>query len=272
MSTSTRRSHDDAESSTQHLETENRSGSRFYGGVILAGGRGTRLSLLTRDLIPKPLYRVFGRELIRYSIDNMDPSIVDTLVFALGHQAEQIKDWVQSTDLPARFKVKFADQPRDGVIEALQASITMIDGNRVIFCNSDEIRLNLNLAAALRFHQTSGSIATAVVAFADRLYNQAVLEIEEKTGLVLRLNSKDPRYLSKPEEMATVHTGFVILDKSAAEYFDSDLDKDWKGITVPLIEARRLHAYIDPKIVFFNANDPEEVSLAEAALKKKIRH
>ena len=60
--------------------------------VILAGGQGTRLGPLTRQ-IPKPMLPVAGRPFLDYLIWNLSRHGVDEIVLSCGYLGEQIVDY-----------------------------------------------------------------------------------------------------------------------------------------------------------------------------------
>jgi NDP-sugar pyrophosphorylase family protein len=61
--------------------------------VILAGGLGTRLGALTRNL-PKALIEVAGRPFIDWQLEHLKAGGATDIVLCIGHRAEQIADHV----------------------------------------------------------------------------------------------------------------------------------------------------------------------------------
>jgi len=245
-------------------ETDNR-----YGAILLCGGKGTRLRELTRDEIPKSLVLIEGKELIRYSLESMDPKIVKKLVFAVDYKSEQIIDWVNALNLP--IKVEFSYQSKPGVLYAVKEAAAHIEGQKLIFCNTDELRINLHLDDAVRYHEASDYAATVVAAYTNALHKHGVLVIDDK-NTVLKLRLRDPIYSSKPEEIGLVNTGIIIMNKSAIDYFNPEYDKDWNGITEPLIEASKLRAYIAAEMKFYHGNTLEQVLEANEYIRKLGRN
>lgn len=60
--------------------------------VIMAGGKGTRLTSITKDKIPKPMVDVLGRPLLEWQIDVLKRYNVDDVCFIVGHLGEKIKE------------------------------------------------------------------------------------------------------------------------------------------------------------------------------------
>jgi NDP-sugar pyrophosphorylase family protein len=59
--------------------------------VILAAGKGTRMSTLTTDT-PKPLLKYQGKNLLEHKLDAL-PSSVSEIIFVIGYLGDQIKDY-----------------------------------------------------------------------------------------------------------------------------------------------------------------------------------
>jgi NDP-sugar pyrophosphorylase family protein len=61
--------------------------------AVIAGGLGTRLGALTKD-IPKPLVPVAGRPFLDHQLRLLQAGGVDQVVLCIGHLGEQIRDFV----------------------------------------------------------------------------------------------------------------------------------------------------------------------------------
>ncbi len=61
--------------------------------VIIAGGQGTRLGALTKE-IPKPLVPVAGRPFLDHQLELMASQGIDQVVLCIGHFGDQIREFV----------------------------------------------------------------------------------------------------------------------------------------------------------------------------------
>ena len=61
--------------------------------VIIAGGQGTRLGALTKE-IPKPLVPVAGRPFMDHQLTLLASQGVDRVVLCIGHYGDQIREFV----------------------------------------------------------------------------------------------------------------------------------------------------------------------------------
>ena len=238
---------------------------REYGGVLPCGGKGLRLTTLAKDT-PKSLFQVGGKELIRHTVDVLDPEVIKRLVFAVDHKKEKIEAWVRSMKLP--HVIHFSEQTGPGVLGAIVAGAKHVDEDCMVACNTDEIRLGLNLAEILNFHESHSTLATMVVAYANKLSRHRVVNIRESDNIVIRTRLKSEEYINRPDEFGLVNTGFLIIEKEAMKHFDSGHSKDWAGIIDPLCEAGQLSAYVDGRIHYFNVGTPEEYEEARNYLEQ----
>lgn len=227
-----------------------------YSAALLCGGKGSRIDPITQDRIPKSLLRVGDTELIAFSLRQLPTQYIRTLVFAVDYQSDQIEQWVAGLDLLP--DVQFSAQETPGIFPAIKAASNRSSEEEVVVVNTDEIRLGLKFPKIVKYHQSSGRLATIVGSFNNNLSRHGVLTFREKDGLVQGLDLKPRRYEARPEEIGLVYAGLMIMDKRALELGDPSHDKDWMGLINPLIDANQLGVFIDKDIYYFNVGTPEE--------------
>ena len=76
-------------------------GSEHLLGIIMAGGRGTRLMPLTKNR-PKPMVPVLGRPVIDYVKDAMVAAGLSEIIVTTGYQGEQLVSHVGSWNTKSR--------------------------------------------------------------------------------------------------------------------------------------------------------------------------
>lgn len=239
---------------------------RDYGGILPCGGRGKRFIELSGDVVPKSLFKVGGKELIKYSIEALSPEIVTRLVFAVDYKADEIKKWVHEAQLP--HVVHFSEQTEPGVLGSIVAGADYIQEESMVACNTDEVRLGLSLINVIRFHEARRTLATMVATYTNHLYRHRVVEARENDHIVVETRLKPQEYKNHPERIGLVNTGFLIIEKQALRYFDPGYSRDWGGIIDPLCDAGQLSVYIDPEIHYFNIGTLEEYQEAEEYLEQ----
>ena len=62
-------------------------------GVIVAGGRGTRLTEITKDEIPKPMAKMLGKPVLERAIENLKKYGVNEIYITVGHLHQVIQNY-----------------------------------------------------------------------------------------------------------------------------------------------------------------------------------
>ncbi|MER5635915.1 NTP transferase domain-containing protein [Kitasatospora sp. NPDC002227] len=241
-----------------------RAGGATYDCVIMCGGLGTRLRPLTHDVVPKPLVRVGGRELISYAFDLLSPGFVRQVILAVDHHADQFRAWRESAALPYETRLSYQDRP--GYLNAVECAMRASGSETVLFCHADEIKPGLRLDRALAHHAASGLPATVVTTYADRLYRHWAVSVDETSRRVTDIAVCPDAYRRTPEERGLVLAGALILDRAALPRFDPELSIDYLGIVRPLIDAGELGLFVSPTDALFNISTQEEYEDAVAYL------
>ncbi|MGH2613588.1 MAG: nucleotidyltransferase family protein, partial [Rhabdochlamydiaceae bacterium] len=227
--------------------------------ICLCGGKGERLRGLTHDFVPKSLFSVNGLPLLSYTLDVIPPALVARLVIAVGHHADQIKSWASKADLP--YETIFSESPQ-GIFPAIQAAMKFCKSQTIIICNSDEIRLGLNVDEVLGFHLSNHNMATMPVTLSDHLSRHRLLRIDKERTIIESFHKPqiDDSY------RGMINIGFVVIQKNAQQYFDNNGDSNWDNVINPLIRNRQLKA-IPVDVHYFNVGTTSEFNEASAWLK-----
>lgn len=229
--------------------------------ILLCGGKGTRFWPVTHDKIHKSLYRLNDVELMRFSLDTIDFSLVNSLIFAVGHHAEGVTQWINEQNFPC--KVLFSTQTEPGVYGAVSAALDMVETEDFILCNTDEVREHLNMSDLLDFHEKStGHLATMMTGNADHLFYHRIIN-KNNDHTVLSSELRNPEYEFRPEIVREVNVGFTVFNKKAISYFDNSYGIDWSAMVDPLIEKGLMKAFMNPKIAYFNVGTVNELEDAK---------
>lgn len=103
--------------------------------VVMAGGLGSRLKPMT-DIIPKPLLKIGGKEIIDYSIDRLINFGVKNFHFCLRYMSNQIQEHVDKTFREnININYVFEDEPL-GTIGAI-TKIKDFKNDYILLTNSD---------------------------------------------------------------------------------------------------------------------------------------
>ncbi|HSF39688.1 MAG TPA: HAD-IIIA family hydrolase [Thermoanaerobaculia bacterium] len=141
--------------------------------VIVAGGLGTRMGELSRTL-PKPLLPFGGRPLLAHLIEQVARAGLSEVTLLTGHLSEEIERSLPGL-APPGVSLRVAVEPRpSGSGGCLRYAGPENSTLLVLF---GDVLLDMDLAALVRFHQSSGGIATAVVHPNDHPHDSDLAEL-----------------------------------------------------------------------------------------------
>lgn len=152
--------------------------------VILAGGKGTRLGTMTRD-IPKPLIPIEGMPILEHQINCLKQQGIEEFWLLTGHLGQQIEDYFgdgSNWDIQINYYCEESPQGTAGALMALKPHLS-----EPFFLTSGDIMFNFDLERLTKFHlQCSDSIATIIVHPNDHPADSDLVEIDER-GKVIEL-------------------------------------------------------------------------------------
>jgi glucose-1-phosphate cytidylyltransferase len=205
--------------------------------VILAGGRGTRISEET-DLKPKPMIEVGAKPLLWHVMKIYSAQGIDEFVVCLGYRGYVIKEYF------ANYYLHMGDVTfdlRDNTMEVHQSGaepwrVTLIDtgdatqtGGRLkrvlpyvgdedfCFTYGDGVA-DLDIRALIDFHRRHGKQATVTA-----------VTPPGRFGALAREGGAVRAFVEKPAgDGGTINGGFFVLSPRVADYIDGD-DMPWEA-------------------------------------------
>jgi D-glycero-alpha-D-manno-heptose 1-phosphate guanylyltransferase len=181
--------------------------------IILAGGAGTRLKSIVKD-VPKPMADINGRPFLSYLLNYLSSQGITKVLLSVGYRHEIIKDYfgARYKDIDIIYVVE--DKPL-GTGGALRKALSCIEGRDVIVLNGDTF-FNINLKKMADFHCSENSMLTIAV---------KPMHDFNRYGTVI---IKDNRAIGF-EEKSFKHSGYInggiyVVKKAISEFFDYDKD------------------------------------------------
>lgn len=124
--------------------------------VVLAGGKGTRLSPYTR-IIPKPMMPIGDKAILEVMLHQMRRAGIHDVVLTVGHLAGLMRAFFQDgSHLGLNISYSFEDHPL-----GTAGPLGLIDGldDTFMVCNGD-VLTTLNLRDLMDFHRQKQGVAT----------------------------------------------------------------------------------------------------------------
>ncbi len=217
--------------------------------VILAGGKGSRLGKLTKN-IPKPLIKIGNKPLIEHQINLLKQNGIKNIWILSGYFGDKIKDFAGDGN---KWGVKInhvIEQKPLGTAGALKQLGGLIKKDFLVF--SGDVMLDMDLKSFIKFHKSKGQkIATIVVHPNDHPFDSDLVDVDENRRVISFLIRKTK---TQPENIFfrnLANAGVFILSQKIFIYINknefSDLEKDILLKILPRKE--KIYAYNTPEYI-----------------------
>jgi glucose-1-phosphate cytidylyltransferase len=172
--------------------------------LILCGGRGTRLN----GERPKPLIEIGGRPIVWHVVSIYAAQGFREFLLLTGYKGDAIARCVAETDWPASVECvdTGVDTPTGGRVHAVRERL----GETFCLTYADGVA-DIDLAALLDQHRTSGALATMTVVRPELPFGVAVVTGDRVAG-----------FREKPVSDHWVNGGFLVLEPGALDYLSPD--------------------------------------------------
>jgi NDP-sugar pyrophosphorylase family protein len=180
-------------------------------GLILAGGKGTRLRPLTINT-PKPIVPVANSPFLLYQVDLMRSAGIEDIILSLSYQPRKIEDLLKDgTDYGVRIRYAVESSPL-GTGGAFKNAEEHIDSTTVVF--NGDVMTSIDLPAVIARHRERNAVATIVLTPVDNPSAYGLVETDPE-GWVQRFVEKP-----SPNEITcnTINAGIYLLEPSVLRY------------------------------------------------------
>src|SRR5499433_4437515 len=129
-------------------------------GLILAGGKGTRLRPLTIHT-PKPIVPVANSPFLLFQIDLMRSAGISEIILSLSYQPRKIEDLLKDgSDYGVWIRYAVEGTPL-GTGGAFKNAEEHLDSTAVVF--NGDVLTDIDLATVVERHRQQGAVATIVL-------------------------------------------------------------------------------------------------------------
>ncbi len=198
--------------------------------VILAGGKGTRLSEYTKK-IPKPMVKIKGKPIIIYIMKHYAKFGYKNFIIATGYKHKYIKDYFKKNNFGWNIEIinTGINSMTGGRIKRLKKKLN----NKKFFLTYGDGISNINLKKLIKFHNKSKSYATLTAVRpparfgAIKIMGKKVKVFREKSNL----------------DVGWINGGFFIFEPQIFKYLKSDQTVLEKNPLTNLGSKNKLSAY-----------------------------
>ena len=179
--------------------------------VIMAGGLGTRLGELTKD-IPKPMLPVNNQPILKHIIDQFVAHGFTKFMLSVNYKAQVIKDYFKDGS-EFGIQITYLEETKKlGTGGAL--SCINIDLKEPFFVTNGDVLASLDYETLLNYHYSTNSLATMCIRKSSYQVPYGVIDIDESNN-ILGLNEK-------PIYQFFINTGVYVLDPKVLSYVPRD--------------------------------------------------
>lgn len=187
--------------------------------LILCGGRGERLMPLT-EKTPASLLRIAGKEVILYTMEQVEKTEVKSVILSSGYGENQLKRFFE-TGFWHNIRIDFSKTDRNSTASAIKSAVKNFNDEDIMIIESNCI-FDFDLKSAYEFHKSRGALCTAVVN--NKSYNNSVkICINENDRIIGYGNNTSEETCGENGYL----TGVYIINKSIFETFDFSDNKDF---------------------------------------------
>lgn len=226
---------------------------------ILAGGKGTRLLPLTKE-IPKPMIPFQDKPLLEHVIGLFKKYSINDIILSLGYKAEKIKNYFgDGKNFGVNISYVEESEPL-GTAGPLRLAKNLLTGTFVM-CNADELK-NIDLNDMLAFHKNNNAAGTIALTTVNNPSDYGVARMNGSKIQEFVEKPKDPAignlinsglYVLEPEVISLIGEGMVSIERTvfpklasegkllgykfSGQWFDTGTPeryekaiKEWKGL------------------------------------------
>ncbi len=212
--------------------------------VIVAGGKGTRISQIYPD-IPKPMIPIAGVPVLEREIICLKNQGITDFIITVQYKADVIMDYFDNGEkynVNIQYYVETEPLGNAGALYFLRDRL----GKDFLLVNADSL-FDIDIQRFVRFHRQDKALATIIVHPNDHPFDSGIIQCD-CTGKVTKWFPKEAERELYYHNL--VNAGIHILSSALLyrqlEKGRVDLDRD---ILMPLVNEKKLYAYRTPEYI-----------------------
>lgn len=155
--------------------------------IILAGGKGTRLKEIIKD-VPKPMAPIANRPFLEYLILHLGKWNIKNIVLSVGYKKEIIKSYF-NTGEKLGVEILYTEEEKPlGTGGAIKKAASLVDEENFIVMNGDSF-FDINFDQLITFHKSRLSTVSLGLVYVSDTSRYGRVEISKK-GVVTRFAEK----------------------------------------------------------------------------------
>lgn len=182
--------------------------------LLMAGGKGTRLTAITGDIIPKPMASIAGKPVIERAVIALRDNGVTDITVSVGHLADVIKNYLgdgKKFGVNIDYITEETPLGSGGALYYLKGRVQ----KDFVVCSGDTV-FDIDIKRMLAFHKKRKAAVTLFTHPNSHPYDSDLV-VTNRFGRVIGIDHKGGirDYFYKNN----VNAGFFIVNPAALDYF-----------------------------------------------------
>jgi len=231
--------------------------------VIMAGGKGTRVSSMASD-IPKPMIPICGKPILEHQIECLKKNKLREIILVIGHLGGHIKEYFKNGERFGCNISYYTETEPLGTAGALYKLKNISDD--FILLNGDII-FDIDFQRMIDFHCKRKAYVTIAVHPNSHPFDSALIVTDDNNHVTGWLNKEDERTWYKNQVNAGIHILSTEFLKNCPQSKEKvDLDRD---MLKPSISTCKIFAYSTPEYIK-DMGTPERYAQVTSDIEKGI--
>ncbi len=151
--------------------------------VIQAGGKGSRLSAITKNEIPKPMIDIWGKPLLKWQIETLKENGIQDFIIIVGHLGNVIMNYFGNGNKMGVHIEYIIEQRPLGTAGGLFYLKKFLKNRNFIFVYGD-LLFDIDVNRMIEFHKKNKSVATLFVHPNSHPFDSDIVLLNENSKVV----------------------------------------------------------------------------------------
>ena len=226
--------------------------------IILAGGKGTRLSEVVAD-VPKPMAPVHGKPFLFYLFEWLKKYPVEKVILSIGYKSEIIIEYFGNSFSGISIEYVIEEKPL-GTGGAVKFALQKSTGNEILIINGDTY-FPIDLNTFYSFHTGNNHLFSVALKEMKNFSRYGSVECEKDT--ILKFNEK------KSCSEGLINGGIYLINR---QYFESKQIAGAFSLETEILEKEAGTSHIKGLVfddLFIDIGIPEDYHRAQSLLKSR---
>lgn len=197
-------------------------------GVIIAGGRGSRLSPLTNEL-PKPMIPILDKPVMEYCIEHLKEHGITEIAVTVQYLSSKIMNYFGDGQKYGVNLTYFEERKPLGTAGSIKNAEAFLDESFVVIYG--DVISNFDLAKGIQFHHAKDSLVTIFMTTVSNPMDYGIIKTND-TGKVTR-------FLEKPTRLEVftnvINTGIYVMEPEILRYIKKGEALDFSLDLFPIL-------------------------------------